>query len=304
MIDGVPLHIEQAQQVAAKESLSPLASFSVGDARKLEASDAGGDAVLLMGPLYHLTERHARLTALREARRILKRDGLVFAVGISRFTSALDGLVNKYLDDPEFVRIVQQDLANGQHRNPTNHPAYFTTTFFHAPHELQKEIEEAGLRHEAILPIEGPAWLLGNFPEHWSDPSRRELFCFRRGGRAMDRKALIREYKERLHPMGVYLVRNTVKGKSLVGVSVDLPAMLNRHRAQLRFGTHVNRALQHDWNEFGPEAFEFHILDTLKASDRPDYDPSDDLRILEDLWLEKLSPFEDRGYNTKPKKAI
>jgi ubiquinone/menaquinone biosynthesis C-methylase UbiE len=174
LIDGVPLHIEQAQQVVTKESLPPLASLSVRDARNLEVADVSGDVVLLMGPLYHLTERHDRITALREARRILKPNGLVFAVGISRFTSALDGLVSGYLNDPEFVRIVQQDLMNGQHRNPMNHPAYFTTTFFHSPHELQQEIEEADLGHEVTLPVEGPAWLLGNFVEHWSDPSRRE----------------------------------------------------------------------------------------------------------------------------------
>ena len=174
LIDGVPLHIEQAQQLAAKESLHPLASLGVGDARKLDIADASGDAVLLMGPLYHLTERQDRLTALREARRILKPEGLVFAVGISRFTSALDGLVSGYMNDPEFVRIVQQDLVDGQHRNPRNHPAYFTTTFFHAPQELQQEMEEAGLQHDATLAVEGPAWLLGNFAEQWSDPSRRE----------------------------------------------------------------------------------------------------------------------------------
>jgi hypothetical protein len=120
----------------------------------------------------------------------------------------------------------------------------------------------------------------------------------------MDRKALIREYKESRRPMGVYRVRNTVNGRSLVGASADLPAMLNRHRAQLRLGAHANRALQRDWNEFGPQAFEFHILDTLTAPDRPDYDPSDDLRILEELWLEKLSPFEGQGYNAKPKRAV
>src|SRR5215470_10419352 len=174
LIDGVPLHIEQAQQVAANQPLQLLASLSVGDARHLDVPDDSGDAVLLMGPLYHLTEHHDRLAALREARRILKPDGLVFAAGISRFTSALDGLVNGYVNDPEFVRIVQQDLVDGQHRNPTNHPAYFTTAFFHSPQELQEEIEEAGFRHEATLPVEGPAWLLGNFAEHWNDPSRRE----------------------------------------------------------------------------------------------------------------------------------
>lgn len=37
----------------------------------------------------------------------------------------------------------------------------------------------------------------------------------------MDKKRLIREYKETRRPMGVYQVRNPVNGKVLVGVSVD-----------------------------------------------------------------------------------
>jgi hypothetical protein len=117
----------------------------------------------------------------------------------------------------------------------------------------------------------------------------------------VDKKALKREYKETSRPMGVFQVRNTVTGKLLIGTSVDLPSMLNRLRAQLRMRSHSNRTLQQDWNDLGPEAFEFEILDTLPASDRPNYNPSDDLRALEELWLEKLSPFGDRGYNAKPK---
>jgi len=104
--------------------------------------------------------------------------------------------------------------------------------------------------------------------------------------------------------MGVYRVRNTKNGRCLVGASADLPAILNRQRAQLRLGSHPNRQLQQDWNELGPEAFEFEVVDTLTASDRPDYDPSADLRALEELWLEKLSPFDERGYNTRPKRKI
>ena len=117
----------------------------------------------------------------------------------------------------------------------------------------------------------------------------------------MDRKALSRQYKETRRPMGVYRVRNTANGKSLVGVSNDLPSMLNRQRAQLRLNAHNVRALQKDWNELGPAVFEFEILDTLQAPEQPDYDPSEDLRVLEELWLEKLSPFDERGYNKKPK---
>jgi group I intron endonuclease len=120
----------------------------------------------------------------------------------------------------------------------------------------------------------------------------------------MDKKALAREYKETPRPMGVYRIRNTVNGKLLVGSSVNLPAILNRHRAALRFGGHTNRELQKDWAEFGPEAFEFEVLDTLAPQERPGYNPSDDLRALEQLWLDKLSPFDERGYNVRPKRAV
>jgi len=119
----------------------------------------------------------------------------------------------------------------------------------------------------------------------------------------MDKKALTREYKESRRPMGVYQIRNTANGKLLVGVSVDLPSILNRHRAELRMGGHRNRELQKDWAEFGPEAFEFEVLDTLTPPERPDYDPSGDLRALEELWLEQLSPFGERGYNATPKRT-
>lgn len=117
----------------------------------------------------------------------------------------------------------------------------------------------------------------------------------------MDRRKLKREYKESRRPMGVFRVRNTTNDKSLVGSSIDLPAMLNRQRAQLGMGMHPNRALQTDWNELGSEAFAFEVLDTLTAPDNPGYDPSDDLRALEQLWLDRLSPFGEQGYNSTPK---
>jgi hypothetical protein len=118
----------------------------------------------------------------------------------------------------------------------------------------------------------------------------------------MDRKALTRAYKETPRPMGVYRIRNTVSGRSLVASSVNLPAILNRHKAALKFGSHSNKELQKDWNELGPEAFVFEVLDTLTPSDKPGDKPADDLQALEAMWIEKLSPTEDLGYNPKPKR--
>jgi hypothetical protein len=112
----------------------------------------------------------------------------------------------------------------------------------------------------------------------------------------MDRKALIREYKETPRPMGVYRVHNTTNGKALIGTSRDLPSALNRHRAQLRIGGHPNRRLQAGWNASGADTFNFEVLDTLSPSDQPDYDPTDDLQVLEKMWLQKLAPTGDPGY--------
>src|SRR5690349_12802089 len=108
----------------------------------------------------------------------------------------------------------------------------------------------------------------------------------------MDKKSLIREYKESQRPMGVYWVRNRVTGKALIGNSVNLPAILNRHRSELRLGGHRNRALQKDWMEFSADAFEFAELDRLQPSEEPGHDPSNDLKELERLWLERLAPIE------------
>lgn len=174
LIDPVPLHVEQARSASQVQPDYPLASAEVGDARQLNQANNSVDAVLLFRPLYHLIEHSDRIAVLREADRVLKSGGLVFAVGCSRFASLLDGLFRGWLDDPEFVEIVHRDLLEGQHRNPSNHPAYFTTAFFHHPDELKAEVEEAGLSCEKLLAIEGPGKLLQNFEEHWSEQSRRQ----------------------------------------------------------------------------------------------------------------------------------
>jgi hypothetical protein len=71
--------------------------------------------------------------------------------------------------------VAASDLQDGRHRNPTGHPAYFTTAYFHRPEELAAECEAAGLRHEATLAVEGPGWLLPDLDARLSDERRRAL---------------------------------------------------------------------------------------------------------------------------------
>ena len=173
VVDPVPLHVEQAKEAAVTQGGKALASASVGDARNLKFSDRFAGAVLLLGPLYHLVKRRDRVKALAEARRTLERGGLLFAAAISRFASSLDGLFRNFVEDPDFYKILQQDLKNGQHRNPTDKPQYFTTAFFHHPDELRSEIQDAGFARPELYALEGPCWLLSDFDKKWSDAEMR-----------------------------------------------------------------------------------------------------------------------------------
>jgi len=106
-----------------------------------------------------------------------------------------------------------------------------------------------------------------------------------------------REYKERKNEAGVFQIKNTANGKVLLGSSLNLQGPLNSHRFMLGIGSHRNKPLQKEWNEFGAEAFVFEILETVKIKDEPGFDIGDALTLLEQIWIEKLQPFGDKGYN-------
>lgn len=115
------------------------------------------------------------------------------------------------------------------------------------------------------------------------------------------RKEIHREYKERVKPSGVFQVKNLVNGKVLLGSSLNLEGPLNKHRFMLKINSHPNKELQNDWNELGPEQFIFEILETVQLKDDPNFNLKDELTLLEEIWLEKLQPFGERGYNSDAK---
>jgi ubiquinone/menaquinone biosynthesis C-methylase UbiE len=174
LVDMMPLHIEQALAASAKQAALPLASARVGNALRLDFADASADVVLLLGPLYHLPERGERLQALREAYRVLKPSGLLFAATISRFASFLDGVMLGYLADDYYAELAERALVDGQHRNPKQQPGYFATAYFHHPSEIQAELTEAGFQADTPLAIEGFASFMPNFDKFWSDEKLRE----------------------------------------------------------------------------------------------------------------------------------
>lgn len=173
LVDPVPRHVEEALRAFAARNLSGRAHL--GDARSLPFADESRDAILELGPLYHLTQRQDRVRALGEAARIVRRGGYIFVAAISRFASLLDGFSRQLVRDPEFIPILMRDLNEGQHRNPSGNPDYFTTALFHTPSELEAEIGDAGLEFEALLAVEGPFWCMGNFDQLWNEPALQQV---------------------------------------------------------------------------------------------------------------------------------
>jgi len=156
LIDIVPRHVEQARRALANTSGTWTAT--VGDARRLELADGSLDAVLLMGPLYHVQAREERVTILREAWRVLRPRGILCAAAISRFASLIDGISSGFVADPSFREIVRADIATGRHVNPTADSRYFTTAYLHHPTELRDELARAGFGRARVLAVEGILW--------------------------------------------------------------------------------------------------------------------------------------------------
>ena len=117
----------------------------------------------------------------------------------------------------------------------------------------------------------------------------------------MDKKAAKLAYKASRRPMGIFQIRNEVSGRIFVGSSMDLAAMFNRIRFQLFAGAHPNKELEADWKRLGADKFTFEVLEELVPRVDVNYDYRADLETLEDLWLEKLQPFGERGYNERKK---
>jgi len=93
-----------------------------------------------------------------------------------------------------------------------------------------------------------------------------------------------------------------VNGKIFISSSLDLDAIWNRHRTQLKFGIHPNQQLQQDWKQFGVEKFVFEILIEIKEEDGKNINYDKEVKQLEQLFIEDKTPFGEKGYNKKTAK--
>lgn len=168
LLDPVPLHVERAGSI-------PGVVAVLGDARALPYTDESADAVLLLGPLYHLLERADRVSALAEARRVVRPGGLVVAATINRFAGLHDLLNRGALFDPVLRAGIEAGTEDGAHFAVSAPEAGFTTAYFHDPADVPGEFADAGLAPDGQYSVEGAAWLMGDVEGWLDDPERRTV---------------------------------------------------------------------------------------------------------------------------------
>lgn len=168
LLDLSPENIRLAEEHSAKREIS-LDKIVTGDATNLQFENDSFDIVLLLGPLYHLIEKKERVTALTEARRVLKPGGVLLAAVISRYASLIDGFLRDLVIDDNFFNLLKSDLKTGIHLNETDKLNYFTTAFFHTPDEIKSEVMESGLHFKKLIAVESFGWAVRGFGEKQKD---------------------------------------------------------------------------------------------------------------------------------------
>jgi len=110
----------------------------------------------------------------------------------------------------------------------------------------------------------------------------------------MDRATAKKAYKETKRPMGVFRIRNKHTDTSYIGTSTNLVAIINRHKTELKFGSHRNAELLSAWRTLGEAQFSFEILDELDHRDQDEASPEEELKVLLEMWIGKLEANEER----------
>jgi SAM-dependent methyltransferase len=173
--DVVPLHVEQLRVAAAADPVVGRAiDTAIVDARSLDLADGSVDAVLLLGPLYHLARRADRVQALREARRVVRPGGLVFGAAISRWAARYDAVLRLRLYEqvPAMLDAIGPLERTGV--IPAFEPGWFTG-YTHRPAQLRAEFTSAGLAVADLVSVECGAFLLPDLRERLADPVARQV---------------------------------------------------------------------------------------------------------------------------------
>jgi len=177
-------NIEMSDLPSSEYPGCDLKAAEVCDARSIPREDESADAILFMGPLYHITEKKERLKAIGECYRLLKKGGVLFSASLTPFSVLLHNITvyspneengNRYLEDPDFLTMVERELSDGCHVNP-GRTVYsgIGSAHFHSASELRKELSEGGFEETRVHGIMGGAWLVKDLDDVWENETSRK----------------------------------------------------------------------------------------------------------------------------------
>ena len=175
LFDLSETNIEMSKELAAEYPGTGLNSATVCDARSIPRPDKSADAILLMGPLYSITEYEERILVIKECRRLLKEEGLLFSAALTPYSVLVSRLAvyrederkkRRELDDPAVISMIERALEDGCYINPEKKIANgIGSSHLHTAKALREELSCGGFDHTFVHGIMGGAWLAPNLDE-------------------------------------------------------------------------------------------------------------------------------------------
>ncbi len=175
LFDLSETNIKMSEELADEYPDTALKSAMVCDARTIPRPDKSADAVLLMGPLYSITEYEERILAIKESCRLLKDDGILFSAALTPYSVLVSRLAvyheddtrkRKELDDPAVLSMIERALDDGCYINPEPKIAGgLGSSHLHTAQKLREELSCGGFDTPAVHGVMGGAWLAPNLNE-------------------------------------------------------------------------------------------------------------------------------------------
>jgi SAM-dependent methyltransferase len=175
LFDLAETNIKISGELAEEYPNVRLKSAMVCDARSVPRPDKSADAILLMGPLYSITEYDERILAVRESCRLLKDDGVLFSAALTPYSVLIPRIAIYHkdnakkkdeLDDPAVIKIIERALTDGCYINPEKKTASgLGSSHLHTAKALREELRCGGFSLSTVHGVMGGAWLAPNLNE-------------------------------------------------------------------------------------------------------------------------------------------
>lgn len=185
LFDLSDTNIRMSADLAEEYPGVALRSAMVSDARCIPRPDRSADAILLMGPLYSITEYKERILAIKESYRLLKEDGLLFSAALTPYSVLVSRLAvyhendtkkRRELDDPAVMSIIERALTDGCYINPDKKIANgIGSSHLHTAKKLREELACGGFDTVSVHGVMGGAWLAPNLNALLDNNETREV---------------------------------------------------------------------------------------------------------------------------------